>query len=140
MAAKQQPSEQTNIAPSDESTTGSVEERPISTARRAMVDGASDARQRVAELVPATGALLTQTLYGGCYCISYTVVFPTVLIASLFPRNNVLGEGFSAGAQAAGDRVSQIKARRVARKLASKERSKYEAAMIRDGVEVLATA
>ena len=140
MAAKQQLDETVQNAPSDDGTTSSGEERPLSTARRAMVDGASDARQRVAELVPATGALLSQTLYGGCYCVSYGVVFPTVLLASLLPTNNILGKGFSDGANAAGDRVSQIKARRVARKLAAQERSKYEAAMVRDGVEVLATA
>jgi hypothetical protein len=70
-------------------------------ALQAARDGASDAQERVAELMPAIGGFLSRLTYTTCYAVSYGVVFPTLLAARTVPRDNALVHGLVDGARAA---------------------------------------
>ncbi len=91
------------------------------TAAEAMKAGSSDARTAAAKVVPATQRAVSKSVYATCYYLSYGVVFPTLLVAGLFPKNNPLYYGFVDGAHAAQDTIENMNARRAALKAAADE-------------------
>jgi len=68
-------------------------------------DGADRARATVADLVPATGRLLSRAVYKTSYTISFGVVFPALMIAKAIPKGNAVVHGLIDGALAARDAV-----------------------------------
>ncbi len=75
----------------------------------AVRSGAADARTKVAQIVPKAGNIVSGTIYGACYAISYGVVFPTMLVVSFLPTNNSFCHGLVDGARAAGDSVTRLR-------------------------------
>jgi hypothetical protein len=73
---------------------------------RAAKDGASDARARVDEAMPAIGRFFSRLTYTTCYAVSYGVVFPTMLVVRAVPKENAVVHGLIDGALAARDAVS----------------------------------
>ncbi len=73
--------------------------------------GVERARASASEAIPAATQFLSQAAYKTCYGISFGVVFPTMLIVGLIPKNNSLFHGFIDGAHAAIDSVNQMKSR-----------------------------
>ena len=73
----------------------------VAMAWQAARDGASDAESKVSEMMPAIGGFLSRLTYTTCYAVSYGIVFPTVLVARLVPKDNVLVQGLIDGAHAA---------------------------------------
>jgi len=89
---------------------------PLKTAADAMAlaaqaarDGASDARAKVATVVPAVGEFLSRFTYTTFYTISYGVVFPSLLLARAVPQENALVHGLIDGSRAARDAVANMK-------------------------------
>ena len=76
---------------------------------KAVRSGAADARTKVAQIVPKAGNIVSGTIYGACYAISYGVVFPTMLVVSFLPTNNSFCHGLVDGARAAGDSVTRLR-------------------------------
>src|SRR5271157_6222350 len=68
-------------------------------------DGASDAKAKVDQALPAVNRFVSRFVYTTCYTFSYGVVFPTILIAKSIPTNNAVVNGFVDGARAASDMV-----------------------------------
>ena len=64
---------------------------------------------------------MSKSIYATCYYLSYGVVFPTLLVASVIPMNNPIGHGITDGAAAAKDAVQHLKDRRAAAKAASQD-------------------
>lgn len=85
----------------------------------AVREGATDARAKAQQMAPAATRAISRTVYAACYCVSYGVVFPTMLVCSLVPTNNAFGHGLVDGAHAAQDAVRQMQANRTAMKKAS---------------------
>lgn len=71
--------------------------------------GVADARETVAEALPAASKMLSNLVYKTCYGISYGVVFSSVLLARSIPQNNPMVHGFIDGSQAAIDMVNEMK-------------------------------
>jgi hypothetical protein len=74
-------------------------------ALQAAKEGASDAQERVAEMMPAIGGFLSRLTYTTCYAVSYGVVFPTLLVARAVPKDNALVHGLVDGARAAREAI-----------------------------------
>jgi hypothetical protein len=87
----------------------------LDTAVKAAKDGAADAKATAGKMLPAAGRFLSRFVYTTSYTFSYGVVFPAVLIARSIPANNAIVHGLVEGAQAANDKVVEIKRRRPAR-------------------------
>jgi hypothetical protein len=90
------------------SSTATSSDDPLHPAADAMAlalqaarDGASDARERVSEVMPAVGGFLSRLTYTTCYAVSFGVVFPVLLAARAVPKNNSLVHGLLDGARAA---------------------------------------
>jgi hypothetical protein len=75
---------------------------------RAAKEGASDARARVDEAMPAIGRFFSRLTYTTCYAVSYGVVFPTMLVVRAVPKENAIVHGLIDGALAARDAVSSM--------------------------------
>jgi len=86
----------------------------LDTAVKAAKDGAADAKATAGKMLPAAGRFLSRFVYTTSYTFSYGVVFPAVLIARSIPANNAMVHGLVEGAQAANDKVVEIKRRRPA--------------------------
>ena len=86
----------------------------LDTAVKAAKDGAADAKATAGKMLPAAGRFLSRFVYTTSYTFSYGVVFPAVLIAKSIPANNAIVHGLVEGAQAANDKVVQMKHRRLA--------------------------
>jgi hypothetical protein len=78
---------------------------------RAARDGASDARAKVDQALPALNRFASRFVYTTCYTVSYGVVFPSVLLARSIPKNNPIVHGLIDGAHAATDMVEEMKKR-----------------------------
>jgi hypothetical protein len=91
----------------------------LDAAAKAAKDGASDAKATAAKVLPVAGRFLSRFVYTTSYTFSYGVVFPAVLIAKSIPTNNAVVHGFVDGAQAANDRIVQMKNRRLKTPVAS---------------------
>jgi hypothetical protein len=83
----------------------------LDTAVQTTKEGVEKARATVSDAMPAAGQFLSQAAYKTCYGISYGVVFPTMLIVGLIPKNNAAVLGFIDGALAAMDSVREMKSR-----------------------------
>lgn len=77
--------------------TGGAVENVIS----AFKEGASDAREAAANFIPSVGKLVHQGVYRGFYAVTYGVVFGSLVVGSLIPTNNAMGEGVRDGIDAA---------------------------------------
>jgi len=86
------------------------------TAASAVRKGAEDARVKAQQLAPAVTQSVGKAVYATCYYLSYGIVFPTVFVASLVPMDNPIGYGIVDGATAAKEAVSDMRARRKARR------------------------
>lgn len=91
------------------------------TAAEAVQEGASDAKAKAQQMAPAVGRAVSKSVYATCYYLSYGVVFPTLLVASVIPLNNPVGHGLTDGAAAAKDAVEHLNQRRAAMKAARKQ-------------------
>jgi len=80
---------------------------------RAAKEGASDARAKVDQALPAVNRFMSRFVYTTCYTISYGVVFPSVLVARSVPKNNPIVHGLVDGAHAAVDMVDEMKKRKL---------------------------
>ncbi len=76
-------------------------------------DGASDARAKVDQALPAVNRFASRFVYTTCYTISYGVVFPTILVARSVPKDNPIVHGLVDGAHAAVDMVEEMKKRKL---------------------------
>jgi hypothetical protein len=115
----------------------------MASAAQAVKDGATDARESVAQALPGAGRFVSRTVYTSCYFLSYGVVFPTVLVANLLPVGGPIRYGLADGATAARDAAKQVKqhsaawgAARRERREARKERSE----IVLEGAEAMAVA
>jgi|UPI0003F754AE hypothetical protein len=77
------------------------EEVPRARFREAIKEGAAHARSAVAEFVPDLGGLVHKGVYSGVYFLSFSVVFGSLMVASLLPEHNVIEKGVRDGAEAA---------------------------------------
>jgi hypothetical protein len=77
-------------------------------ARRAVHDGATDARDAAAKAWVAGSRFASRFVYTTCYTVSYGVVFPTTLLARAIPRDNAAVQGLIDGAHAARERAGQV--------------------------------
>lgn len=81
----------------------------VQTAVQAARDGAADARARVAETMPAVTGFISRLVYTTSYTLSYGVVFPTMLVVSVVPKENAVVHGLVDGGRAAKDTVSHMR-------------------------------
>ena len=88
---------------------------------RAAKEGASDARAKVDQALPAVNRFVSRFVYTTCYTVSYGVVFPSVLVARSIPKNNPIVHGLIDGAHAATDMVDDMKKRKLEAKAAGGE-------------------
>jgi hypothetical protein len=84
----------------------------LEAAVQAAKDGASNAREAAAGMLPESGSVLSQIAYKTCYAISYGLVFPSALIAQAVPKDNALVHGLIDGAHAARDMAAELKNRK----------------------------
>jgi hypothetical protein len=78
-------------------------------ASRAVRDGTADACSAATRAWSATSLFLSRFIYTTCYTVSYGVVFPTMLLAQSVPRNNAAVQGLADGAQAAIQKVDELR-------------------------------
>ncbi len=90
-------------------------------AAEAMKAGASDAQNAASRALPAASRVISKSAYATCYYLSYGIVFPSLLVAGLMPKNNPIYFGFLDGGRAARDSVQQMNARRAAMRQAAHE-------------------
>jgi hypothetical protein len=76
---------------------------------RAARDGAADAREAATRFWSASSLFASRFVYTTCYTVSYGVVFPTMLLVHSIPKNNAAVRGLVDGAQAAMQKVDQIR-------------------------------
>jgi hypothetical protein len=81
----------------------------MQTAVQAARDGAADARARVAETLPAVTGFISRLVYTTSYTLSYGVVFPTMLVVSVVPKENAIVHGLVDGGRAAKDTVANMR-------------------------------
>lgn len=81
----------------------------VQTAMQAARDGAADARTKVAETLPAVGGFISRLVYTTSYTLSYGVVFPTMLVVSVLPKENAVVHGLVDGGRAAKDTVANMR-------------------------------
>jgi hypothetical protein len=74
-------------------------------ALQAAREGASDAQERVNQMMPAVGGFVSRLTYTTCYAVSYGVVFPSLLVARAVPKDNAIVNGLVDGARAARDAI-----------------------------------
>ncbi len=84
----------------------------LEAAVQAAKDGASNAREAAANMMPESGGMMSQIAYKTCYAISYGLVFPSALIAQSIPKDNALVHGLIDGAHAAKDMVADLKVKK----------------------------
>jgi hypothetical protein len=76
---------------------------------RAARDGAADAREAATRVWSATSLFASRFIYTTCYTVSYGVVFPSMLLAHSIPKNNAAVRGLIDGAQAAIQKVDEVR-------------------------------
>lgn len=86
----------------------------MASAAEAMKSGAADGRDAAARALPRAQLALSKTVYSTSYYLSYGIVFPTLMLTSIVPRNNALVHGMIDGARAAHDAVDSLRAQRAA--------------------------
>jgi hypothetical protein len=73
----------------------------------AIREGASDAADAVARIIPAAGEYLSKGIYGVCYCAAYAVVFSALTVASVFSSESAAARGVHDGARDARKAVAR---------------------------------
>ena len=101
----------------------------MSTAALAIKEGAVDAKAKVSKFMPVASRVVSKTVYASCYYASYGVVFPSLVVASVVPKNNILVYGLNDGAKAAKDAVQSLRERRSAMKELSENAKRGAAAV-----------
>jgi hypothetical protein len=89
-------------------------ETPARAAVQGLRDGAGDAREAVSGGVSAVSQTLSEVVYKGFYYLSYGVVYSALVVASLIPTDNAMGEGIQAGADAAKKSFDEYQKERAA--------------------------
>jgi hypothetical protein len=69
----------------------------------AIREGAHDACSAAAGFLPSVGGMIHKGVYHGFYYLTYGVVFSSLVVGSLIPSNNAMGDGVRAGFKAAKD-------------------------------------
>lgn len=87
-------------------TSQETESDPLQTIADALEEAVNGAPQQQGVGAPALGKYWTRMIYNTSYAISYGVVMPTALVASLLPKENALMHGLIDGARAAADAAS----------------------------------
>lgn len=77
----------------------------VSSTGVALKDAAGEMAAKVSGALPAAGRLLSKAVYTTCYCASYGVTFPTVLLLHVIPGGIPIATGFADGARSARDYV-----------------------------------
>jgi len=115
----------------------------MASAAEALKEGASDAARKVQEVLPQGKVSLGKCAYSTCYFLSYGVVFPTMFVGSLLPKQSAWTMGFSDGAAAAQDMVQQIRLRNALKKAARqaiREAQASESEIIAEGIAAMGPA
>jgi len=86
------------------------------TASDAIKSGAGDAKTAAAKVYPATQRIFSKSVYATCYYLSYGVVFSSLLVAGLVPKQTPIYFGFVDGAAAANDSIKKMTSQRAAAK------------------------
>jgi hypothetical protein len=81
----------------------------MQTAVRAARDGAADAKESVANALPAMSRFVSRFVYTTSYTLSYGIVFPTMLLVSVVPKENAFVHGLIDGGHAARDMVEEMR-------------------------------
>jgi hypothetical protein len=94
------------------SATNSDPLQSVADAMQAAVDhareGAIQAQDTAARLLPGVGRFTSRFVYTTCYTISYGVVFPSALLALSIPSNNAFVQGLIDGSHAAFQKVGDL--------------------------------
>ena len=69
----------------------------LDTAAQAAMGGMEDVRATVSGALPALTSSLSGLAYKTCYAISYGIVFPTILIVRVIPKENAVVHGLIDG-------------------------------------------
>lgn len=80
-----------------------TESDPLKTIADALQEAVNGSSHAQASSAPAQGEFWTRMIYNTSYAVSYGVVMPTALVASLLPQDNALMYGLVDGARAATD-------------------------------------
>lgn len=73
----------------------------MATAADAAQEGAEDAKRAAAEVLPAFGKWVSESVYGVFYYASFGVVFGALTVARIVPANNLIVNALRDGALAA---------------------------------------
>jgi hypothetical protein len=96
----------------DTTTTNNDPLQSVADAMQAAVDsareGAIQAQESAARLLPQASRFASRFVYTSCYTISYGVVFPTALLAMSIPSNNAFVQGLIDGSHAACQKVGDL--------------------------------
>lgn len=71
-------------------------------------DGAIQAQEAAARVLPGVSRFMSRFVYTTCYTISYGVVFPSALLAMSIPTNNAFVQGMIDGSHAARQKVGDM--------------------------------
>jgi hypothetical protein len=93
---------------SAKSSSSSGSSRTVELALEAARQGAADASEAAGRVAESAGLFMARFVYTTCYTLSYGLVFPTMILARSFPRNNAAVQGLIDGASAATDRVESM--------------------------------
>jgi hypothetical protein len=96
-------------------TTGATNSDPLQSVADAMQaavdsarDGAIQAQEAAARVLPGVTRFASRFVYTTCYTISYGVVFPSALLAMSIPTNNAFVQGMIDGSHAARQKVGDM--------------------------------
>ena len=79
-----------------------------------LVASSADAPSPQAGQADTQPGLVARTIYRTSYCFSFSIMFPTLLVARALPTKNALGYGLLDGARAASDAQRRVQARTAA--------------------------
>jgi hypothetical protein len=82
---------------------------PLRAAGETMSSAIQSARDGASEVLPAAGRFMSRMIYTTCYGLSYGIVFPTMMVVRMVPKDNALVHGLIDGAIAARERVFGVR-------------------------------
>lgn len=68
---------------------------------KVITDSAAEACTAASNAIPAASKLARKAVYNGFYFASYGIIYSAMVVGSLVPSNNAMGEGVHDGATAA---------------------------------------
>jgi putative methionine-R-sulfoxide reductase with GAF domain len=80
-----------------------LHETVLDNAMEAVKEASADAAEAAAKAPAEIGKFLSKTVYGGFYYLSYGVVFGSLIVGKLIPKNSAMAHGIHDGAIAARD-------------------------------------